>query len=87
MAGLVFSTSYAISAKWWKSFEGRLMMVLSTSTSATYLITLCLTIGGFKTSTDWLRFAQATLTFSIGTCFIYYTFLVWKTQANRGKKK
>lgn len=86
VAGLTFVTSYALAARWWKSLEGRLMMLLAMAITSTCLLTLTLTLGGFKDDDDWLRIIQATLMFSIGSCFVYYTIMVWRTQ-KRGIKK
>lgn len=80
LAGLIFITSYALSARWWKSLEGRLMMLLGGAISMTCLLTLSLTIVGFHNDDDWLRFIQATLVIAVGGCFIYYTIMVWKLQ-------
>lgn len=89
VAGLMFVTSYALSARWWKSFEGRLMLMLGSAISGTYLLTVSLTLGGFEIRIDWLRIIQAGLTVSVGICFIYYTVLVWRLQRrnNRGNNK
>lgn len=86
IAGLVFVTTYALAARWWKSLEGRLMMMLAVAISTTCLLTLTMTLGGFKANDDWLRIIQATLIISVGSCFIYYTFMVWKVQKERGRK-
>lgn len=87
LAGLTFVTSYALAAKWWKSLEGRLMMLLTMAITSTCLLTLTLTLGGFKDDDDWLRIVQATLMVSVGSCFAYYTFMVWRTQKRGMKKK
>lgn len=86
VTGLVFITSYALCARWWKSMEGRCMMLLGLSISSVCLLTMSLTLGGFTMNDDWLRFLQATLVISVGGCFVYYTFMVWKQQ-NKNKKE
>lgn len=87
VTGLTFVTSYALAARWWKTLEGRLMMMLTVAITSTCLLTLTLTLGGFKDDDDWLRIVQATLMFSIGSCFAYYTFMVWRTQKRGMNKK
>lgn len=85
--GSLFILSYAIAAKWWKSTDGRLMMVLATTVTVTCSLTLTLTIFDFSTDVDWLRFIQAGLMLGIGVCFAFNAARVWVVQFRYRKRK
>lgn len=84
--GSMFIISYGILAKWWRSLDGKMMMTFGAAITLTNALTLTMTIFGFSTSVDWLRFIQAFLMAGIGLAFASFTLRVWKAQVIRTKR-
>ena len=84
--GAMFIISYVMTAKWYRSTDGRMMMAFGVTITLTCSITLTLTIFDFSDSVDWLRYAQAILMVVIGLCFAFYTTRVWRAQTLRKKR-
>lgn len=84
--GSMFIVSYGVLAKWWRSTDGKMMMVFGTAITVTNALTLTMTILGFSADVDWLRFIQAFLMVGIGIAFASFTLRVWKAQVIRTKR-
>lgn len=84
--GSLFVISYGVLAKWYESGEGRMMMGFASAITITNALTLTMTILGFSTSVDWLRFIQAGLMISIGVSFAWFTIRVWRLQVLHRKR-
>jgi hypothetical protein len=84
--GSLFILSYAVLAKWYRSTDGRLMMVFGVTITITCSLTLTMTVFGFSAGVDWLRFVQAAVMIANGFCFLIFTIRVWSKQVIRRKR-
>lgn len=84
LGAMCFFFSYALLARWWKSTEGRSLMLASGGiwTVCTLSATLTL-LKAVDHPAEWLRFVGAGLVGSIGLGFFFLTMQVWRRQLKR----
>lgn len=86
ICGLVFILSYSLLARWYRSIDGRMMMVLGTGITFTCVLTVSMTLHDFTKSIDYLRFIQAGLIVTVGFTLLFYSIRVWRLQYKRRKR-
>lgn len=86
-AGGIFVISYALLAKWYKSLDGRMTMLLGAAVTITCGLTLTLTLFDFRSTADVFRFIQAGLVTVVGLYFLYWSIRVWGVQRKKGKHR
>jgi predicted tellurium resistance membrane protein TerC len=64
-----------------------MIMILGMTVALTGILTTTLTLEGFTTGGDFLRFIQAGLLAIVGTIFLLYSVRVWRMQVQRNRRK
>jgi hypothetical protein len=69
---------------WWRTSTGRFMVMKAAAICFAGVITVWLTLTGFKPDVDSLRYIQAGIWAAVSVAFVHHTRMVWKI--NRKKK-
>lgn len=86
LGGIFFMVSYTITARWWETTIGRMLMVCAGSVTGLALISVIFYL--LKIDVTWIRFIRAGLIFLTGTVMIYQGSLVIRVQLRnlRGRR-
>lgn len=88
LGSMAFFWSYALLARWWKSVEGRSLMLAAGGLWTVCLLSATLTLlKAVDHPSEWLRFIGAGLVGSIGLGFFFLTLQVWKAQLRRRHRR
>jgi hypothetical protein len=88
LGAMSFFFSYALLARWWKSVEGRSLMLAAGGLWTVCLLSATLTLlKATDHPAEWLRFVGASLVGMVGLGFIFLTIQVWRAQLNRRHRR
>jgi hypothetical protein len=64
-----------------------MLMTLGVTVAFTGILTTTLTLQGFTSGGDFLRFIQAGLLLAVGIVFVLYSIRVWRMQFGRHRRR
>lgn len=82
----IFIIVWSLVGKWWKTPTGRFMIMKAGAICAAGVLTVSLTITGFKPNVDILRDIQAVIWVAVSVAFIHHTRMLLKLRREREKK-
>lgn len=78
-----FILVWTFTGSWWRTSTGRFMIMKAGAICAAGVITVTLTITGFKPNVDLLRDIQAGIWVAVSLAFMHHTRMIWKLNRKR----
>lgn len=84
ISGLAFMSAYHMTARWYTSPIGRMMMAYAASVTGLAMISTV--FYAFHVNVEWIRVVRGALLFMVGTVMWYQTIIVVRVQAKSLRK-
>lgn len=79
----IFIITWTVVGNWWRTPTGRFMVLKAACICLTGVLTVALTVTGFTTDWDCLRYIQSALWFLVSIAFLHHTRMVWRVNHKR----